>query len=99
VSKPKPIYADLCHEFQVELAFWAIEERRSHDVYDVFADEVWEYAKGIPLAQRLRLRHWRSIVAEVTDRAWAAEVDPPEEELEPEAEQFMAELRRESRGF
>lgn len=92
-------YANHYIQFQTDLAWWAVEERRNHDVYRVFADAVWEHAQGMPRGRPLRPRDWRSIVDEMTARAWTAEVDPPEEHLAPEAEQFMAGLRREIHGY
>jgi hypothetical protein len=98
MAKPSK-YAHHCIEFRMELAWWAVEERRNHDLYRVFADAVRDYAREMRHGRPLRPRDWRATVDMVTARAWAAEVEPPEEELEPEAQAFMAALRREIHGY
>lgn len=82
----------------MDLSWWAVEERRNHDVRAGFAQAVNDQAKTMTI-RGLAPRDWRLIIENVTARAWAAEVDPPEEVLEPAAAAFMAELRREIHGY
>ena len=87
-----------CIRFQEQLGAWALEERRNHYVRSVFARAVRDHAVTMTV-RGLAPRDWRAIVDRTTSKAWAATVQPPDEDLEPEAAAFMAELRREIHGF
>jgi hypothetical protein len=91
-------YARRCIRFQERLGTWALEERRNHYVRSVFARAVREHAKTMKI-RGLAPRDWHAIVDRATSAAWASVVDPPDEDLEPEAEAFMAAMRREIHGF
>lgn len=91
-------YARRCIRFQSRLDAWALEERRNHYTRGAFARLVREHAKTMGI-RGLAPRDWRAIVERAVARAWAAEVDPPDEDLEPEAEAFMAAMRREIHGY
>ncbi|MDM8085980.1 hypothetical protein QUV83_14485 [Cellulomonas cellasea] len=90
-------YARRCMRLRALLEPWALEERRNHDSLALFTGIVRDHAKSLHV-HGLSPRDWSVIVATVTERAWAAEVDPPDEDLDPEAEAFMADLRREIHG-
>lgn len=90
-------YARRRIRLQALLEPWALEERRNHDNLALFTHIVRNHATALHV-HGLSPRDWSVIVATVTERAWAAEVGPPDEVLDPEAEAFMADLRREIHG-